>query len=203
MTKEGCEVVHRVKIPLIYFKPAVTAAFNLIFLAAAELIIVSSPSFSVFFFGDVCRRHLQDSSQLKGTKLIMEEGGFEKLSIGCQRWMSKISAFKSQLIVQGSAKTTPEDKENVQWHQLLKDRRVPSRTPAEKKIKKTKTAPSGSFNRNVHYTCTKRRISRSSRSRFNQRVKLLMGALVQIRETDSVTNVTRGTMRLCTHMWLR
>lgn len=202
MTKEGCEVVHRVKI--IYFKSAATAAFNLIFLAAAELIIVSSPSFPVFFFGDVCRRHLQDSSQLKGTKLIMEEGGFEKLSIGCQRWMSKISAFKSQLIVQGSAKTTAEDKENVQWHQLLKDRRVPSRTPAEKKKnKKTKTAPSGSFNRNVHYTCTKRRISRSSRSRFNQRVKLLMGALVQIRETDSVTNVTRGTMRLCTHMWLR
>lgn len=69
----------------------------------------------------------------------MEEGGFEKLSIGCQRWMSKISAFKSQLIVQGSAKTTAEDKENVQWHQLLKDRRVPSRTPAEKKkVKKRK-----------------------------------------------------------------
>lgn len=68
----------------------------------------------------------------------MEEGGFEKLSIGCQRWMSKISAFKSQLIVQGSAKTTAEDKENVQWHQLLKDRRVPSRTPAEKKKEKKK-----------------------------------------------------------------
>lgn len=65
----------------------------------------------------------------------MEEGGFEKLPIGCQRWMSKISAFKSQLIVQGSAKTTAEDKENVHWHQLLKDRRVPSRTPAEKKKK--------------------------------------------------------------------
>lgn len=158
----------------------------------------------MFFFGDVCRRRFQDSSQLKGTKLIMEEGEFEKLPIGCQRWMSKISAFKSQLIVQGSAKTTAEDKENVHWHQLLKDRRVPSRTPAEKKNKKkTKIATSGSFNRSVHYTCTKRRISRSSRSRFNQRVKLLMGALVQIRETDSVTNVKRGTMRLCTHMWLR
>lgn len=46
-------------------------------------------------------------------------------------------------------------------------------------------------------------ISLPSLSRFNRRVKLLMGALVQIRETDSVTNVKRGKMRLCTHMWLR
>lgn len=67
MTKEGCEVVHRVKIPfLISFKSAATAAFNLIFLAAAELIIVSSPSFSVFFlvtFAEDTSRILHSSKE--------------------------------------------------------------------------------------------------------------------------------------------
>lgn len=66
MTKEGCEVVHRVKIPLISFKSAATAAFNLIFLAAAELMIVSSPSLSVFFlvtFAEDTSRILHSSKE--------------------------------------------------------------------------------------------------------------------------------------------